>query len=81
MSTTGAFTEVRDRLSEILDEVASGEEWVITRHGRRVAVLLSVEDYESLVETVNILSDTTAMGAVDTGLSELESGELDSDVG
>lgn len=63
--TTAALTEVRDNLSEIIDSVAStGEEWVVTKHGRPVAVILSFDEYESLIETVNILSDESAMDAI-----------------
>ena len=62
---TAPLTEVRDNLREILDDVgASGNEYVITRHGRPVAVILSYDEYESLVETLNILSDDDAMSAI-----------------
>ncbi|HID87754.1 MAG TPA: type II toxin-antitoxin system Phd/YefM family antitoxin [Anaerolineae bacterium] len=44
-------TEVRDRLSAILDQVASDNEPVfITRHGRAQAVLLSTTQYEALTK-------------------------------
>ena len=38
MPTVGAF-EAKTRLSELLDRVEEGEEIVITRHGKPVAVL------------------------------------------
>lgn len=69
---TAPLTEVRDKLSEIVDQVAEGVEWTITRHGRPVAVILSIEDYESLLETVNVLSDADAMESIREGLAELE---------
>lgn len=44
-------TEVRERLSAILDQVASdGEPIFITRHGRAQAVLLGVEQYDELTK-------------------------------
>lgn len=65
MTTTGAFTEVRENLSEIIDNVvATGEEYVITRRSRPEAVLLSIDEYESLLETINILSDEDTMSAL-----------------
>jgi antitoxin YefM len=71
--TTSSLTEVRDNLSDILDRVAStGEEWIVTRHGRNVAVILSFEEYEALIETVNILSDENAMDAIAEGLNDLD---------
>ena len=69
---TAPLTEVRDKLSESVDQVAEGVEWTITRHGRTVAVMLIIEDYESLLETVNVLSDADAMESIREGLAELE---------
>lgn len=63
-----ALTEVRDKLSDVVDEVAqTGGEYVITRHGRPVAVILGYDEYESLIETLNILSDSDTMDAIAEG--------------
>ena len=60
--TSTPLTEARNRLSEIVDEVTStGSELVITRHGKPAAVVMGYEDYESLIETLNILSDSETM--------------------
>ena len=73
--TTSPLTEVRDNLSEIIDSVATtGEEWVVTRHGRPVAVILSYDEYESLIETVNVLSDDDTVSAIAEGLTDLDGG-------
>lgn len=72
MSTAGV-TEVRDNLSEIIDEVAAmNEQWVVTKHGRPTAVIMSYDEYESLVETLNILSDRDAMDAIAEAEAELD---------
>jgi prevent-host-death family protein len=66
------LTEVRDNLREIVDDVVeTGNVYTITRHGRPVAVVLSHDEYESLVETMNILADSAAMEAIAEGESEL----------
>jgi len=50
---TGPLTETRENLSEILEQVvSSGQEYVITKHGRNVAVLLSYDEYEALIESL-----------------------------
>ncbi|OLE25316.1 MAG: hypothetical protein AUG49_11110 [Catenulispora sp. 13_1_20CM_3_70_7] len=68
---TVPYTEARDKFREILDEVATtGTEYVVTRHGRPVAVVLGYDDYESLIETLNILSDESAMTAIAEGEAE-----------
>jgi prevent-host-death family protein len=65
------FTEVRDKLRDILDDVvATGNQYTITRHGKPVAVIVSNDEYESLIETLNILSDSDAMDAIAEGESE-----------
>lgn len=73
---TAPLTEVRDKLREVVDTVVeTGTEYVITRHGKPVAVVLAYDEYESLVETLNILSDDNAMEAISEGEAEL--GEVD----
>ena len=53
MAKTVPFSEARARLSELLDEVyASRDHVVITRNGRPVALLMSLDEYESLEETI-----------------------------
>ena len=70
VNNTAPFTEVRDRLREILDDVVTtGDQYTITRHGRPVAVIVSADEYESLIETLNILSDRDAMEAIAEGES------------
>lgn len=70
--STIPFTALRDSLRDVIDEVeGTGSEYVVTRHGRPVAVVLSYDEYESLVETLNILSDDETMDAVSEGLADL----------
>lgn len=75
MNTAAAFTEVRDKLREIVDDVvATGDTYTITRHGRPMAVIVSAEEWDSLIETLNILSDSNAMAAIEEGESDLRLG-------
>jgi len=69
---TAPLTEVRDKLREVVDTVVeTGSEYIITRHGKPVAVVLSYDEYESLVETLNIISDDDTMTAIAEGESDL----------
>lgn len=71
---TMALTEARDNLRTIIDDVlATGTQYTITRHGRQVAVVLSYDEYEALIETLNILSDDDTMDAIAEAESELGS--------
>ena len=71
------LTEARNRLSEIVDDVRStGSEFVITKHGRPSAVVLGYDEYASLLETLNILSDPETMAALDEAEADLAAGNL-----
>lgn len=51
--TTLPLTEAKARLNELIDSAVTTHERVtITRHGKPAAVLLAVEDLESLEETL-----------------------------
>jgi len=55
---TISLTELRPRLSELLARAHEHfDRFVITRHGRAEAVLLSADEFEGLLETLKILSD------------------------
>ena len=68
---------MRGNMREVVDEVirTSGEV-VFTRHGKPVAVLLAHEEYESLIETVNILSDGDTMAAIAESEAEFATGDF-----
>ena len=60
--TVMAFTDARNRLSELVDEVERTHERVeITRHGHAVAVLISPHDLAALEETIEVLTSPEAM--------------------
>ena len=52
------LAEVKNRLSEVVERLEREHgRVVITKHGRPAAVMLSLEDLESLEETLAVLSD------------------------
>ncbi len=66
MKTVGAY-EARTHLSQLLDEVAHGEQITITRHGVPVAVLAPCEegtriDYEKVWEEFTKLRKGRTLG-------------------
>jgi prevent-host-death family protein len=66
-----SLTEARDRLSEIVDQVAtSGDVFTVTKHGRPMAVILGHDEYESIIETLNVLADDTTMAALEEARAE-----------
>ena len=58
MSTTLPISEVKARLPELIAGVEEREEEiVVTKNGRPAAILVNIQEYERLKETVGILSD------------------------
>lgn len=77
VQTRAALSEAREHLSEIVEDVSvTGADFIITKHGKPMAVLIAVDEYESLIETLNILSDADAVAAIREAENDLASGEL-----
>jgi len=77
MSRTLPLSEVKAKLSEVVDEVVTTQERVtVTRNGRPVAVLLSTDDLEAIEETLAILSDPAAMREIQQGRAAIASGDV-----
>ncbi len=75
--STRSLASVKAHFSHVIDEVAGTHERVtVTRNGSPVAVILAVEDYESLVETLEILSDPKAMGEIRQAEAQMNDGEV-----
>lgn len=75
--STISVTDARTRLPELVDDVSSRlSEYVITKHGKAHAVLLSSEEHEALLETLEILSDTRTTERIRASLEELARGEI-----
>jgi len=52
------------------------ESFAITQRGRVEGVLLSYEEYEGLLETLEILSDRQLMKSIDRGLKDEKAGRV-----
>jgi antitoxin YefM len=69
------LAEVKNRLSEVVDRLEREHgRVVITKHGRPAAVMLSLEDLESLEETLAVLSDAELMRAIHEADAEVAAG-------
>jgi len=75
--TAVPFTDARNRLSELIDAVASTHERIeITRHGRAAAVLISADDLAALEETLEVLSSAEAMRQLAESKAAVEAGDV-----
>lgn len=63
----GAY-EAKTHLASLLDRVAAGQRFVITRHGQAVAMLSPVEDHAdtlAVIQELRALSDTVSSSGLD----------------
>ncbi|MEE8367190.1 MAG: type II toxin-antitoxin system Phd/YefM family antitoxin [Thermoanaerobaculia bacterium] len=75
--STVPLSQAKTHLAKLLAEVEEvGEVVVITRSGRPAGVLLSVSEYEGLLETLEILADQELARSIERGLTEAAAGEL-----
>jgi prevent-host-death family protein len=71
------LSEVKARLSEIAEEVATTHERVrITKNGRDYVVLLAAEDLESIEATMELLSDAEAQRRIESAEAEVAAGDV-----
>ncbi|MGN6089373.1 MAG: type II toxin-antitoxin system Phd/YefM family antitoxin [Actinomycetales bacterium] len=72
---TMSYTESRARYAEVLDAVVNDrEEVVITRAGHEPAVIVSLDDYESLKETAYLLRSPANARRLLASIDQLEGG-------
>jgi prevent-host-death family protein len=70
-----SLADVKNRLSEFVDGVERVHgRVVITKHGRPAAVIMSIEDLESLEATLQILSDPRLMEEIRDSDGEIAKG-------
>jgi len=72
---TLSLTELRPRLSEIIERANRFfDRFLITRRGHTDAVLLAADDYEGLIETIDILADADCVKRLAEAEEELARG-------
>jgi antitoxin YefM len=77
MARTVPLTEARATLSELLDEIEGQQDHVIiTRNGKPVALLMSMSEWESWEETIEVLSDEELMEDLRRSEEDVKAGRL-----
>jgi prevent-host-death family protein len=70
------LAEVKNRLSEVVDRIErSHGRVVITKHGHPSVVLMSLEDLESLEETLSILANPRLVSEIREAEAEIRRGK------
>ena len=72
------YTESRARYAEVLDQVVNDrEEIVITRQGHESVVIIALDEYESLMETVYLMQSPANARHLRDSIAQLRHGNLE----
>ncbi|MBI2885314.1 MAG: type II toxin-antitoxin system Phd/YefM family antitoxin [Candidatus Omnitrophica bacterium] len=75
MVNTVSIKELRPELPKVISRIDGKlARYIVTRRGKPVVVMMSVEDYESLMETLDILADPKAMAGLRQGEEDIRKG-------
>lgn len=73
MSQTYSLAEAREQLLQLAGHLQ--EPAVVTQDGKPVLAILNYEQYDALLETLEILSDPVATAQLQTSIAQAEAGE------
>ena len=77
MTKSVTLKMLRPRLPKIIDDIDSRmDRFIITKRGKPIALMMSIEDYESLLETIDVLSDTRLMKKIKKAEEEVRKGDV-----
>ena len=79
MTKSVTLKSLRPKLPKIIDEIDSKmDRFIITKRGKPVALMMSIDDYESLLETLDVLSDTRLMKKIKQAEADVKAGKIES---
>ena len=73
--TVATISEFRANVKRYVDEVINNSGTLIINRGKTAAVLISLDEYNSVKETERIISAPRLSGRLDEGLGELKEKE------
>ena len=74
--STISLADARSRFSKLIDSASTTHErFEITKNGERVALLIGADDFDGLLETIEILSDRELTREILEGIRELQDGK------
>jgi prevent-host-death family protein len=79
MTRTITLKELRPRLPKVIKDLDTKmDRFVVTKHGKPAAVMMSVEDYECIMETLDILSNAGMYKKIKKAQAEVSKGKVKS---
>ncbi|MBK1646921.1 type II toxin-antitoxin system prevent-host-death family antitoxin [Thiocapsa imhoffii] len=75
---TIAFSDARNRLKDVLDRVARDADYtIITRRDADAAVVMSLDSFNSLMETVHLLGSPANATHLARSIAQYRAGEVE----
>ena len=79
MNKTIPLKEARAKFSKLVDRVDQlSDRYIVTKNGTPKAVVMSAEEFEGWVETLEFMSNPKAVKALEQGLKEAQAGKFHS---
>lgn len=73
-----SITETRNKILSLPDELDETDIVKVTRRGRHVLTILPADLYETIAETLDIMSDPELLEALRTSVKQIKSGKTQS---
>ena len=75
--TTLSTADARAGFSKLIESASTTHErFEVTRNGSRAAVILGADDYDALLETIEVLADPDTVREVRDALAEVAAGDV-----
>lgn len=76
MINTISLKELRPELPEVIKGIDTKlERYIVTKRGKPIAIMMNPEDYEGLLETIEILSDKDTAKRIRQAKIEIKKGK------
>lgn len=76
MVNTITLKELRPELPKVIKDIDKKlDRYIITKRGKPVAIVMSVDDYEGFLETIEILSNKKLMRKIKKAKKEVKEGK------
>jgi prevent-host-death family protein len=77
MTKSVTLKALRPRLPRIIDEIDSKmDRFIITKRGKPVALMIAMDDYASLLETLDVLSNTRLAKRIKKAEADIAAGRV-----
>jgi prevent-host-death family protein len=77
MPKTISVTQARNDLLKLIDQADQDfTNYRITKNGKDAAVLMSSDEHDSLLETIEVLSDTSILNDIKAALKDVKAGNF-----